>query len=133
MIDDEDDIEDSLWDEVYTGMEAANDIKFADYYGHKLLEAAVKGDIKLVKEIMSLPREKGGILLVRLTQKDESGNSALHLAVMGGNKEVIEYFVSGNNMDAKNNDGKTPLDIAEENGNKEILKVLKLKNDKQEI
>ena len=133
MFDDENEIDDSDWDEIYAGMEAANDIKFADYYGHKLLEAVATGDINLVKEIMSLPREKGGILLVRLIQKDENGNSALHLAVRSGNKEVVEYFVSGDNMHVKNNDGKTPLDIAKESGNEEILMILKSKNDKKEI
>lgn len=124
MFEDDDEINDSDWDEIYKGMEAANDIKFGDFYGHKLLDAAAAGDIRQVKEIMSLPREKGGILLVRLLQKDENGNSALHLAVMSGNKEVVEYLISGENMHAKNNSGKSPMDIAKENGNEEIIKLL---------
>jgi len=94
MFEDENEVSDSDWDEIYQGMDAANDIKFGGYYGQKLLEAVAKGDVEQVREILSLPREKGGILIVRLAQTDQNGKTALDIAKEKGNEEIIKILKS---------------------------------------
>jgi len=45
-------------------------------------------------EKLSLPREKGGILIVRLTQTDQNGKTALDIAKENGNEEIIKILES---------------------------------------
>lgn len=121
-----DNSEDKIWDSIYEGMGEANKIKFGQIYGEKLLKAASQGDLRAIKEIMSLPAEKGGLLMLRLIAKDREGNTTLHLAVAQGHREVVEYLLSQGvrGFDVKNNSGKTPVDVARENSHKEILKLM---------
>jgi len=118
--------EDKIWDSIYEGMSEANKIKFGHIYGEKLLKAAGQGDLHTIKEIMSLPVETGGLLMLRLIAKDKDGNTALHLAVAQGHGEIVEYLLSQGlrGFDVKNNAGETPIDLAKENGHEEISKLM---------
>ncbi|MHB9147942.1 MAG: ankyrin repeat domain-containing protein [Candidatus Amoebophilus sp.] len=56
---------------------------------------------------------------------DYESQSPLHLAVIKGNKEIVETLVAkGANINAKNNDGATPLYKAIVSGNQAIIEVL---------
>ena len=67
-------------DDFYDDIQRANEIKFGTYHGNQLLDAAKKGDINAVKKILSLPLDRGGMLLLRLTAQDKNGNYAHHIA-----------------------------------------------------
>lgn len=106
-------------------MSGTDKIKLGTMYGERLLNAVEKGDIKTVKEIVSLPLEKGGPKLLCLIGEDKEGNSALHLAVAGGYKKIVLYLLEqGLRGNWKNNDGKTPKDFAIEKDYQEILGLI---------
>lgn len=41
---------------------------------------------------MSLPPDKGGLILLRLTAKDKNGKTAKELALDSNNEEIIKLF-----------------------------------------
>jgi hypothetical protein len=49
-----------------------------------------------------------------LNAQDSEGNTALHVAVMGGNPEIFNFLVRNRRvrLDLSNNQGHTPLDIS---------------------
>lgn len=83
-----------------------------------LLEAAAKGDSKLVKELL----DKGAYVNVR----DPDGRTPLTEAVWNNNVELVRLLLArGANPNAKKNDGATPLSIAQGKAYKEIADLLK--------
>lgn len=81
-----------LMDKYYESMDEANKVKFGTTTGQEILQAAKNGDLETIKRLMSLPVEKGGLLLLRLIARDESGNSALDLATKYGHKDIVKYL-----------------------------------------
>ena len=68
---------------------------------NKLLEAAEKGDLKLVKELLDQGAD--------LEAKDKYGRRPLHNAVYYGHLEVVKLLLDrGADLEAKTNSGKTP-------------------------
>jgi ankyrin repeat protein len=83
-----------------------------------LLEAAGKGDSKVVKELL----DKGAYVNVR----DPEGRTPLTEAVWINNIELVKLLIErGANVNAKKNDGATALGIAQGKGFKEIVERLK--------
>ena len=70
-----------------------------------LLDAATKGDLKLVKELLG----KGAYVNVR----DPDGRTPLTEAIWSNNVELVKLLLEhGANPNSKKNDGATPLSIA---------------------
>ena len=70
-----------------------------------LFEVVEKGDIEQVKKLIS----EGGDINV----KDENGHTALHLAVINGNKTLVELLIAkGADIEAQNRKKQTPLTVA---------------------
>ncbi|WP_158706893.1 ankyrin repeat domain-containing protein [Candidatus Phycorickettsia trachydisci] len=60
-----------------------------------------------------------------INYKDSSGNSLLHLAIEGGNKDLAEYLIDkGAYVDSRNEEGKTPLHYAASKGKNELIEML---------
>jgi len=118
--------EERLLNEIHENMDDEGLFKSGVLAGRELLARVKNGNLAGVKEIVSLPSEKAGLIFLRLIGKDSKGNYALHLAVEGGYKEIVEYLMEQGMVavNAKNSEGKTPKDLAEENGNNEILGLM---------
>ena len=66
----------------------------------------------------------GFVNFYELTEKN-TGNSYLHLAVMGNYPELVKYFIDkGADINKKNGEGDTPLHIAARNKNNKIIEIL---------
>ena len=89
-----------------------------------LLEAAASGNWHELRQGV----EHGG---EDLRQRDEQGNTMLHLAVQAGIQEVVHYLVEAVGMDPldANFDGVTPLDLAATQHNVDILHYLEQKTN----
>lgn len=84
----------------------------------ELADAARKGDVKSVKEML----DKGAYVNVR----DPEGRTPLTEAAWEGRVEMVNLLLArGANPNAKKNDGATPLAIATGRGHKEIAEMLK--------
>jgi ankyrin repeat protein len=60
-----------------------------------------------------------------LNKKDRDGNTILHLSVLDGCIELVEYLLDkGVNVNDKNNDGDTPLHLAIKLNDFDITKLL---------
>ena len=70
-----------------------------------------------------------------VNEKDNLGNTALHLAVMQGkeNAPVIKALIEGGiNVNEENNQGKTPLKVAKNSKTKKTLRSFgAVKNNKR--
>ena len=100
-------------------------IRLGTMQGEHLLRAAGKGDVQTVKEILSLPLQKGGPKWLRLTARDQEGNNALHLAVSRDNRKIASYLLEeGLWRGWKNDNGKTPSDLAIEKGFQDIADLI---------
>src|SRR4029077_16559576 len=83
-----------------------------------LLDAATKGDVKLVRELL----DQGAYASVR----DPEGRTPLTEAVWNNNVELVTVLLAhGANPNSKKNDGATPLSIAQGKAFKEIVALLK--------
>lgn len=61
----------------------------------------------------------------KLNVKNDTGGTALHLAVFWNHKDVVELLVEeGASMDEKNDRGRTPLDLSGMYGHKAIAEYL---------
>lgn len=89
-----------------------------------------------------ITKKKEGVNYYKLIQK-KTGNSFLHLAVIGGYYDFVRYFLEKkSNINMKNKEGNTPLHLALYNKkkNKKIIDILMeynprldIKNNKDEI
>lgn len=60
-----------------------------------------------------------------INYKDSSGDSLLHLAIEGGNKDLVEYLIDkGVHVDSRNKEGKTPLHYSASKGKSELIEML---------
>ena len=84
----------------------------------ELLDAAGKGDVRVVKELL----DKGAYVNVR----DPDGRTPLTEAVWNNNGELVRLLIDrGANVNTRKNDGATPLSIARGKGSSEIIELLK--------
>ena len=82
-----------------------------------LLEAAEKGDLKKVQQLL----EKGA----DLNATNDYGLMPLHQAAYGGHTEVVDLLIAkGADLKAKTKDGSTPLRVAADYGRKEVVELL---------
>ncbi|MBN1457855.1 MAG: ankyrin repeat domain-containing protein [Sedimentisphaerales bacterium] len=82
-----------------------------------LQEAAAVGDLDLVKSLIEDDSEVD-------KEEDSSGYTALHRAVMGGHKEVVEYLIAKGACIDYIAGGNTPLSRAVYKGHIEIVRLL---------
>ena len=60
--------------------------------------------------------------------QDNGGDTPIHGAAWGGDKEIVELLITaGAEVNVKNTDGRTPIDNAAKVGHKEIVKFLREK------
>jgi len=88
-----------------------------------LHNAAVLGDTKAVRELLQ------GADREYLNERDEDGNTPLHLAAMEGHLPVVKALLNKGGIDtsAENNDGETANDLAAAQGFTDITKMLSQK------
>ena len=77
---------------IYQDFEYANSFKLGELTGQKIIQAVNDNNISEIKRLLSLPADKGGLILLRLTAKDKNGKTAKDLAVDSNNEEIIELF-----------------------------------------
>lgn len=75
---------DDQWGKLYSDWDAASLVRLGHLWGDKLHEASRSGDVEKVREIIAMPVETGGLLLMRYMSTDENGNNALHLTAQAG-------------------------------------------------
>jgi len=83
-------------DEIYEAFDNANKFKSGVMTGEKILAAVKTKNIEEVKRLISLSAEDGGLILLRLTQKDENGKTAIQLAEEMNDNELISVLRGGN-------------------------------------
>lgn len=76
----------------YQDFEYANSFKLGESTGQKIIQAVKDNNISEIKRLLSLPADKGGLILLRHTAKDKNGKTAKDLAVDSKNEEIIELF-----------------------------------------
>jgi hypothetical protein len=76
-------------DDIYESFDQANKFKFGVLTGEKIIKAVKAGNVEEVKRLMNLSVDEGGLFLLRLTQKDESGKTAIQLSEEMNEKEII--------------------------------------------
>nr|XP_006815077.1 PREDICTED: ankyrin repeat and protein kinase domain-containing protein 1-like [Saccoglossus kowalevskii] len=82
-----------------------------------LMEAASKGDIEEVKELLRMNCD--------VTTKDKDGNTALHISILQRRNEVTELLINyGIDIDMKGQNEKTALHCAAQIGELDILQKL---------
>jgi hypothetical protein len=79
-------------DLIYQDFEYANSFKLGELTGQKIIKAINENNINEIKRLMSLPVDKGGLILLRLTAKDKNGKTAKDLATETNNEEIIHLF-----------------------------------------
>ena len=79
-------------DEIYEAFEHANRVKFGTVTGKKIIAAVKANNVVEVKRLLSLPVDIGGLLLLRLTEKDENGKTAKQIAEEMNNLDMLEIF-----------------------------------------
>ncbi len=89
------------------------------YYG-EIHDAAEKGDLEKVKVLLKANSDL-------VSSKDDKGYeyTPLHLAAMGGHKDIVELLLSKKaDVNAKDKCGSTPLQLAVDRNYKEVVKLL---------
>lgn len=79
-------------DEIYEAFDHANKFKTGVLTGQKILVAVKANNAEELKRLMNLPVDEGGLIILRLTQKDSNGKSALQLATESNNEQIIEIL-----------------------------------------
>lgn len=72
--------------------EYADNFKLGKLTGQKIIIAVKDRKIDEIKKLINLPVEKGGLILLRLIEKDVSGKTAKDYAIESGENEIIELF-----------------------------------------
>ncbi len=86
---------------------------------NRIQDAAQDGDLGRVKLLL-----KGNPALA--SSKDDSGETALHMAAMAGHKGVVEILLAhGADVNAKDKNGDTPLRLAVIKGHKDVAQLLR--------
>lgn len=80
-------------DEIFDAFDQANSHKFGTLTGQKIISAVKSNNPAEVKRLISLPVNEGGLILLRLIQKDETGKTALEIAQELQNEEVISILL----------------------------------------
>ncbi|KAH8888703.1 asparaginase [Thozetella sp. PMI_491] len=84
--------------------------------------AIARGDLETVKEMI----EGDEVNHQLLKRADYAGNTAMHLAAVGPNKEILRVFLTrGASVHARNRANNTPLYLAEKMGNEDGVILLK--------
>ena len=90
--------------------------------GDKLLKAAKKGDIAVVKKCMN--KVENSSLLIEQA-RGKAGKTALHLAAKSGHLEIIQLLLErGADINTRDRKGKTALHLAAKSGHLDITKLL---------
>ena len=79
-------------DEITDAFDHANKFKAGVFTGEKIISAIKSNNISEVKRLVNLNADEGGLILLRFTQKDENGKTAIQLAEEGNNKELLEIL-----------------------------------------
>lgn len=79
-------------DIIYQDFEYANSYKLGEITGQKIIQAVKDNNVQEVKRLMSLPSEKGGLILLRMTAKDKNGKTAKDLAMASDNDDMKKLF-----------------------------------------
>ena len=85
-------------------------VELLNRQGRNILHvAAMRGKAKVVNYMLKMPE-----LEMLINEKDEDGNTSLHLASKGGHPKVVSILTWDKRVDLKllNDEGKTVLDIA---------------------
>ena len=89
-----------------------------DHYQQMQVEEKQKAKNEMFK--MALKKAEA-----ELKEKDEQGNTALHIVSLKGDEELVRLFIKyGANPEIKNKAGKTPLMIAVQEGNAKASQAL---------
>lgn len=95
-----------------------------DYYQQMQVEEKQKAKNEMFK--MALKKAEA-----KLKEKDEQGNTALHIVSLKGDDELARLFIKyGANPGTKNKTGETPLMLAVQEGNVKASQVL-IESDKE--
>lgn len=93
---------------------SANEHLFQD---EQLFQAAIRGDLQLVKEALAAGAE--------VNAKDNCGKTPLHKAAFWGHKETVKFLIKkGAGVNAQNNEKNTPLDLAKKEGHQAVVEIL---------
>jgi len=76
-------------DLIYQDFEYANSFKLGELTGQKIIQAVKDNNIFEIKRLLSLPADKGGLILLRHTAKDKNGKTAKDLAVDSNMKRLL--------------------------------------------
>lgn len=79
-------------EEIYDAFDHANKFKLGVTTGMKIITAVKANNIDEVKRLVNLSADKGGLIILRLTQKDEYGKSALQIAEELNSKDLIDLL-----------------------------------------
>ncbi|MEM7183039.1 MAG: ankyrin repeat domain-containing protein [Spirochaetota bacterium] len=86
-------------------------------FDKQLLVSAARGDAVGVRNAI-----KNG---AKLTAKDPDGNTAMHHAVLSGNKQTVQTVIkAGIKANARNKRGETPLKMAQAKSFTDIIAIL---------
>ncbi len=79
-------------DEIYEAFDHANKFKAGELTGQKIIEAVKANNADEVKRLMNLNADDGGLIILRLTQKDRNGKSAIQIAEENNNQEILSIL-----------------------------------------
>lgn len=87
-------------------------------YAGDIHDAVIKGDLAEIKAII---RDNPG----SINATDKDGRTPLHLAVIGGNRNAVEFLVkTGADVNAEDSAGETPRSYAVKYGKRDIESIL---------
>ncbi len=83
---------DNIEDAIYGAFDHANKFKSGEITGQKIIEATKSNDADELKRLLNLSLEDGGLMVLRMTQKDKNGKSAIQIAEENKNQQIIEIL-----------------------------------------